>query len=301
MIWLIGDDTTPVNEFRSVLEKKCIPFYQTFQDPDLSDSLAVDRFSKSTQILAAKTGLSVINGTTNTKIDWVIFFPSEKNPENELSAQNVARLCRNIGAKLIFISNSFVFDGKKTVPYTETDPKHPSSQFAQELSLMEKQISNEMSFYYILRGTSFEYSNSVRNHFVQTIAMALATGDAVVDKMYVNPLNSFTLGTLILKIIEKSQQATELFGPDAALPYGIYNAGTDGKICRLSEFYNYAVKILVKTRKLPKGTKIEFKDSQEDAVNYSVNCQKLTKANKIKLPTWQEDLESFIRSSTFTF
>ena len=44
---------------------------------------------------------------------------------NALGALNVARVCRELDALCIYLSTDDVFDGEKTVPYTEMDPPRP--------------------------------------------------------------------------------------------------------------------------------------------------------------------------------
>ena len=58
----------------------------------------------------------------------------ESNPDrafavNRDGAVNVAKAAKKIGARLIFLSSDYVFDGKKTVPYETADPRNPQSVY----------------------------------------------------------------------------------------------------------------------------------------------------------------------------
>ena len=68
----------------------------------------------------------------------------EKNPElckksNYVTAKNIAEICREINAKLIFISSSYVFDGKKG-NYNEQDTIFPTNEYAKAKILAEEEV-----------------------------------------------------------------------------------------------------------------------------------------------------------------
>src|SRR5579863_406247 len=48
---------------------------------------------------------------------------------NRDGAVNVAQAARHTGAKLLFLSSDYVFDGKKTSPYETQDPRNPQSVY----------------------------------------------------------------------------------------------------------------------------------------------------------------------------
>jgi dTDP-4-dehydrorhamnose reductase len=86
--------------------------------------------------------------------DWIVLAAAytdvdgcESNQELALSvnrdgAANVARAARQTGAKLIFLSSDYVFDGKKTSPYEVNDQRNPKSVYGRskaeaEINLLE--------------------------------------------------------------------------------------------------------------------------------------------------------------------
>jgi len=48
---------------------------------------------------------------------------------NRDGAVNVARAAREVGARLMFLSSDYVFDGKKTTPYETSDLRNPQSVY----------------------------------------------------------------------------------------------------------------------------------------------------------------------------
>jgi len=68
----------------------------------------------------------------------------EKNPGlckklNFETAKNIADACRKISAKMVFISSSYVFDGRKG-DYSEKDTPNPLSEYAKNKLLAEKEV-----------------------------------------------------------------------------------------------------------------------------------------------------------------
>jgi dTDP-4-dehydrorhamnose reductase len=61
---------------------------------------------------------------------------------NRDGAVNVARAARAVGARLVFLSSDYVFDGNKTTPYETSDPRNPQSVYGRtkadaEIALLE--------------------------------------------------------------------------------------------------------------------------------------------------------------------
>lgn len=72
------------------------------------------------------------------------YFICENNPKlcrklNFESTKNIAQICNKIGAKMIFISSSYVFNGEKG-EYLETDEPNALNQYALSKIAAEKQV-----------------------------------------------------------------------------------------------------------------------------------------------------------------
>jgi len=68
---------------------------------------------------------------------------------NYETAKNIKESCKKIGAKMIFISSSFIFDGERG-NYSEEDELNPTNQYAKTKIMAEKIIS-ELEDYLIIR------------------------------------------------------------------------------------------------------------------------------------------------------
>src|SRR5271165_4476896 len=87
-----------------------------------------------------------------TRPEWIVLAAAytdvdgcEGNPElafavNRDGAVNVAAAARDVGARLVFLSSDYVFDGKKTTPYETGDARNPQSIYGRteaEIRLLE--------------------------------------------------------------------------------------------------------------------------------------------------------------------
>ncbi|MGH9504654.1 MAG: dTDP-4-dehydrorhamnose reductase [Terriglobales bacterium] len=66
-------------------------------------------------------------------------------------AVNVARVAKRHGARLLFLSTDYVFDGTKTTPYETDDPRSPRSVYGQSKAAAEVQIGELLPECCILR------------------------------------------------------------------------------------------------------------------------------------------------------
>ena len=88
----------------------------------------------------------------NARPDWIVLAAAytdvdgcESRQElafsvNRDGAVNVANAARQIGAKLLFLSSDYVFDGKKTSPYEVDDERNPQSVYGRTKSEAEVQL-----------------------------------------------------------------------------------------------------------------------------------------------------------------
>jgi dTDP-4-dehydrorhamnose reductase len=107
--------------------------------------------SHAADIRDAKRVLEVVR---ETRPEWIVLAAAytdvdgcESNPElafgvNRDGAVNVAAAAKQVGARLIFLSSDYVFDGKKSAPYEIEDARNPQSVYGRtkaeaEIKLLE--------------------------------------------------------------------------------------------------------------------------------------------------------------------
>ena len=105
-------------------------------DADIRDAprvLQVVRDSRPEWIVSSAAYTDVDGCESNAELAFAV---------NRDGAVNVARAAREVGARLMFLSSDYVFDGKKTTPYETGDPRNPQSVYGRtkaeaEIALLE--------------------------------------------------------------------------------------------------------------------------------------------------------------------
>jgi dTDP-4-dehydrorhamnose reductase len=107
--------------------------------------------SRAADIRDAKRVQQVVH---ETGPEWIVLAAAytdvdgcESNPDlafavNRDGATNVATAAKEVGARLVFLSSDYVFDGKKTTPYEISDARNPQSVYGRtkaeaEIKLLE--------------------------------------------------------------------------------------------------------------------------------------------------------------------
>jgi len=152
-------------------------------------------------ILKDTTPDVVINCAAYTNVDKAEEQKKEAFKVNGIGVSNLADVCSKLGIQLCHISTDYVFDGKKSVPYTPFDCPNPINFYGQSKLAGEKYIHWICNKFYIVR-TSWLYGVKGKN-FVKTIIEISKEKDVikVVDDQIGSPTWTVTLAEGIKKII----------------------------------------------------------------------------------------------------
>lgn len=106
------------------------------------DELDVTKLDSVRSFLKNKRVDYIVNCAANCNAEYL-----EENPEvsaeiNELAPVNLAIAANEIGATLIHFSSDYVFDGKKSSPYTEEDVTNPLSVYGKSKERSEQELLN---------------------------------------------------------------------------------------------------------------------------------------------------------------
>lgn len=125
--------------------------------------------------------LSCVSFIEHLRPDWVVHAAAfaqvdacESNEQlafrvNSTGTANVARACAATGAKLIYYSTDYVFDGTSSRPYEEDDPVNPMTVYGKSKLAGETQVARILSeSRFIVVRTSWLYGINGKN-FVDTI------------------------------------------------------------------------------------------------------------------------------------
>ena len=231
-----------------------------------------------------------INAAAYTAVDKAESESEKAHLINVIGAKNLAEACNDFGVTLIHISTDFVFDGNKSLPYTEEDATNPQSIYGQTKLDGESAIQKIINNHFIIR-TSWVYSQ-FGNNFMKTI-LRLAkerTSLNIVSDQIGTPTNAINLAEAILKITLFSSLSKAEGRGDA---FGIYNFSNEGEC----SWYDFAKKILeinninidlqpIHTTSYPTPAK---------RPKYSVlNKSKIKNRFGIEIKSWEKSLETIV-------
>jgi dTDP-4-dehydrorhamnose reductase len=86
---------------------------------------------------------------------------------NAIGTENIARAARDIGARMIYYSTDYVFDGTKKEPYLETDSLNPQTAYGKSKYEGEKRVIANLDNFVVLR-IAWLYGTKGKN-FVKTM------------------------------------------------------------------------------------------------------------------------------------
>jgi dTDP-4-dehydrorhamnose reductase len=152
----------------------------------------------------------------NHSPDWVLLAAAisnvdrcEREPElassvNRDGAVNVAQSVRELGARLLFVSTDYVFDGQKNFPqeYKTSDPKHPLSVYARTKSEAEDRVREILPDCCIAR-TSWIFGRARESFPTRMLMLATHQKEipAVIDK-YSVPSYGHDVACILLDLVE---------------------------------------------------------------------------------------------------
>jgi dTDP-4-dehydrorhamnose reductase len=93
----------------------------------------------------------VIHAAAFTAVDECERQPEVALAVNAEGTRNVTRACRAAGARLLYLSTDYVFDGEKSGPYVETDQPRPLNVYGQSKLHGEQYVADLVDRFWIVR------------------------------------------------------------------------------------------------------------------------------------------------------
>ncbi|NMI03846.1 dTDP-4-dehydrorhamnose reductase [Paenibacillus sp. SZ31] len=211
---------------------------------------------------------------------------------NAVGTRNVAVAVEKVGAKLIYISTDYVFDGNSVNPYQEYDETNPQSVYGKSKRAGEWLVQSLSSKWFVVR-TSWVYG-LYGNNFVKTM---LKLGQEkpnlqVVHDQKGSPTYAVDLAGFLIELM-----ATEM--------YGIYHASNSGT-CTWYEFTQAIFEEAQTTGGVSIQTKLEpctteqFPRPAPRPVNSVMDHMSIRTNGLTDLRPWRDGLKDFIFSLSET-
>ncbi|ULR32466.1 dTDP-4-dehydrorhamnose reductase [Dickeya fangzhongdai] len=132
-----------------------------------SDELDITDREQVLTAIAAYPPDVIVNAAAYTAVDKAESEPEQAALVNKTGPENLALAAKLVGARLVHVSTDYVFDGKATVPYVETDPTNPLGVYGQTKLDGERAVMAVLPESIIIR-TAWVFSE-YGNNFVKTM------------------------------------------------------------------------------------------------------------------------------------
>jgi dTDP-4-dehydrorhamnose reductase len=239
------------------------------------------------KVFIQKNGINtLINCAGYTAVDKAETEREKAYLVNDQAVKYLAKLSREFGFLLVHISTDYIFDGKKTSPYIESDNPNPQSIYGHSKYEGENEILSHAQRAVIIR-TSWLYSE-FGNNFVKTI-LRLAREKSeikVVSDQTGTPTYATDLAGFILKSVINRSDVSGV---------NIYNYSNEG----VATWYDFAKAIVdfyqLRCRVIPITTKEYPLPACRPA--YSVlSKEKIKQEFNPLIPDWKESLKICLKN-----
>ena len=273
-ILIIGANGQLGTELRHLLDECGIEYAaRDAKDMDITDRETVDK-----QLNQLKPEV-IYHFAAYTAVDKAEDEGKEINWKvNEDGTCNLAEAAAKIGAKLVYLSTDYVFDGTKTSEYEVDDPTNPKNEYGKAKLAGEKAIQAAMNDYYIIR-TSWVFGKYGKN-FVYTMLRLAKDHDrlTVVDDQVGRPTWTRTLAEFMTYLVDHDCE------------YGVYQLSNEDSC----SWYEFASEILKdKDVEIAPVTSEEY-PQRAYRPRHSVMSLKKAEATGFVIPTWQDALRQFL-------
>lgn len=207
---------------------------------------------------------------------------------NVEDTENIARICKEIDAKMVYTSTDYVFDGQGTEPWKPDCKEYaPLNIYGQSKLDGELAVSEILDKYFIVRIAWVFGTNG--NNFIKTMLKVGKKFDTirVVNDQIGTPTYTYDLARLLVDMIETDK-------------YGYYHATNEGGYI---SWYDFACEIF---RQAGYSTNVNPVTTEEYGIskakrpfNSRLDKTKLVENGFTPLPDWQDALKRYLDEIEF--
>lgn len=200
--------------------------------------------------------------------------------------KNIAKACKDIGAKMLYLSTDYVFDGMGTEPWKPDDKCFkPINVYGQSKLDGELAVAGILERYFIVRiAWAFGLNG---NNFVKTMLRLGKTHDQikVVNDQIGTPTYTWDLARLLIDMMESDK-------------YGYYHATNEGGYI---SWYDFACEIFrqagLSTKVIPVTTDEYGMNKAARPKNSRLDKSKLIEEDFLPLPDWKKSLSRYLKET----
>lgn len=220
---------------------------------------------------------------------WTAVDAAENNVErvrlvNAVGTENIAKECKKLNCKMLYVSTDYVFDGQGDKPW-EPDCKDykPLNVYGQTKLEGELAVAKTLEKYFIVR-IAWVFGKNGKN-FIKTMLNVGKTHDfvRVVNDQIGTPTYTFDLARLLVDMIETEK-------------YGYYHATNEGGYISWYDFTNEIYRQAgYKTQVIPVTTAEYGLSKAARPFNSRLDKSKLTENGFKPLPSWQNAIGRYLK------
>lgn len=275
----VGSDIAPV--YSGVADGTAVtsmPYVQL----DITDSEAI------ASVLAEVKPDVVVHCAAWTAVDAA---EDEENKEkvfsiNAKGTENIAKVCKELDCKMIYISTDYVFDGQGERPWEPDDKNYaPLNVYGESKLQGEQAVSSILEKYFIVR-IAWVFGLNGKN-FIKTMINVGKTHDEVrvVNDQIGTPTYTYDLSRLLVDMAETDK-------------YGYYHATNEGGYI---SWYDFCVEFYkqygLETKVTPVTTAEYGLSKAARPFNSRLDKSKLVEAGFTPLPTWQDAVSRYLKEA----
>ncbi len=228
----------------------------------------------------------VMHNAAWTAVDKAEEMPDKVYEVNALAPKYIAEACKEVNAKMVYISTDYVFDGLGDKPFNVDDPKAGLSVYGKTKAQGEDFVISTIDKYFIVRISWVFGKNG--NNFVKTMLKLANMGKTelnVVADQIGSVTYTYDLSKLLCDMIETDK-------------YGIYHATNEGYIS-WAEFAEEIFRQANKNVKVNHVTTEEYlkmvPQQAKRPLNSRMSKESLDKAGFKRLPDWKDALNRYLK------
>lgn len=203
---------------------------------------------------------------------------------NAKGTENIAKVCKALDIKMVYISTDYVFDGQGTEPWKpDCKDYKPLNVYGQTKLEGELAVSTNLDKFFIVRIAWVFGVNG--NNFIKTMLKLSDKYDTlrVVNDQIGTPTYTYDLARLLVDMVETDK-------------YGYYHATNEGGYI---SWYDFACEIFKQAGKdvnvIPVTTEEYGLSKAARPFNSRLDKSKLVENGFEPLPTWQNALERYLK------
>ena len=199
---------------------------------------------------------------------------------NGLGTRWVAEACREVGAKMIYISTDYVFGGDGKTPYEVNDEKKPVNVYGRSKLLGEDAVTAVVEKHFIVR-TSWVFGIN-GNNFIKTMLKLAQTKKKlnVVNDQIGSPTYTPDLARLLADMAASDK-------------YGTYHATNEG-FCSWADFAREIFEQAGLDVEVDGIPTIEYPTPARRPFNSRLSKKSLDEAGFDRLPPWQDAVKRYL-------